>query len=226
MDRKSNLIIRLGCIAALFLLAGSGQAQVTVSSDPASGATGISTNAPVVFTFSGPMDTNSDSTSVSFFYIGSLGEVTLSVASTWNSSSNQLTCTPSPAFPASHMIVWSVDGQDADGNSVSGEGYFTTGTGSGSTGSGTNAITTFALAKLNVWDQYSAAAPVPDTNVPYYFTGTTTLASNRTATSITLTLPTAAVSNLTQNLLYSWDYYFYSFMTNSNTFETTFPQGT
>ena len=224
MNRKSILAIRLGCIAAVLLLAGQGQAQVTVSSNPAIGATGVSTSAPVVFTFSGPMDTNSDSTSASFYSTSPYAELT--VVSAWNSSSNKLTCTPSPTFPASQMIVWSVDGQDADGNSVSGEGYFTTGTGSGSTGSGTNSITTFAVSKLNVWDQYSAAAPVPDTNVPYYFTGTTTLASNRTATSITLTLPTAAVSNLTQNLLYSWDYYFYSFMTNSNTFETTFPQGT
>ncbi|MGO8931987.1 MAG: Ig-like domain-containing protein [Limisphaerales bacterium] len=222
MNRNLFIFIRLGCFAAALLLTGRGQAQVTVSSTPPNGATGVSTSAPVVFTFSGPVDTNQ--TTATFFSTSPYAE--LPVISAWNSSSNQLTCTPSRGFPASQMIVWSVDGQDPDGGTVSGGGYFTTSTGSGSTGSGTNAITTFGVAKVNWWDQSSTAAPVVDPNIPYYFAGTTTLASNRTATSITLTLPTSAVSNLTQNLLYPEDYFFTSFFTSSNAFETAFPQGT
>jgi hypothetical protein len=124
------------------------------------------------------------------------------------------------------MIVWSVDGYDADGDEVSGDGYFTTGTGSGSTGSGTNAVTTFTAGKLNYWDQYSAASPVADTNIPYYFVGTTTLASNRTATYISLTPPTSPATNLTQNPVHPESYYYYSYTTSSNAFEAAFPQGT
>ena len=222
MDRKSVLSIRLGCIAAVLLLAGQAQAQVAVSSNPALGATGVSLTAPVVFTFSGPVDTNM--TAASFF--SAIPYAVLPTISTWNNSSNQLTCTPSPAFPASRMIYWSVEGQDADGGSVSDAGYFTTGTGSGGSGFGTNAITTFAVGKTHYWNQTSAGAPVPDATVPYFFTGNTTLASNRTATSITLTMPTTSMSNLTQNIVHPESYYFLSSTTSSNAFETAFPQGT
>jgi hypothetical protein len=222
MDRKSNLVIRLGCIAAVLLLAGNGLAQVTVSSNPDLGATGVSLTAPVVFTFSGPVDTNI--TAATFLSVTPFAA--LPVISTWNSSSNQLTCTPSPAFPASRMIYWTVEGEDPDGGSVSGAGYFTTGAGSGGSGSGTNAVTAFAAGKLNYWDQYSAASPVADTNIPYYFVATTTLASNRTATSISLTPPSSPAVNLTQDLVHPESYRYYSYSTSSNAFEAAFPQGT
>ena len=221
MNRNRYALMRLGCFAAAFLLAGLGQAQVTVSGNPANGATGVSTSAPVVLTFSGPVDTNQ--TTASFYSSSPFAE--LPVVSAWNSSSNQLTCTPSPGFPASQTIIWEVAGQDAVGNPVSGDGYFTTGSGggSGSTGSGTNAITTFGVSKIYLWDE-SAAGVL--TNLGCSFYGTTILASNRTDTNITLTLPTAAVTNLTPMLLHPETNYFYEDIASSNTFETTFPQGT
>jgi hypothetical protein len=224
MDRKQILSIRLGCIAAVLLLAGQGQAQVTVSSNPLNGASGVSLTAPVVFSFSGPVDTNA--TAATFYSLSPPGGYPTSLD--WNSSSNQLTCTPFPAFPVNRSISWIVSGQDADGNQVLAQGTFTTGTGSGGSGTGTNVITTFAVGKIHYWDQTSAGAPVPDPTVPYFFSGSSTLASNRTATSITLTLPTAAVSNLTQNTLggHPESYFLNSFMTSSNAFEATFPQGT
>jgi len=223
MNRNSSLSIRLGCVAAVLLLAGQGQAQVTVSSNPTTGATGVSPTAPVVFTFSGAMKTNLSLLSFSSY---TPSTTNYPYTSAWNNSSNQLSCTPSPAFTTNSQIFWVLQGQDANGGSVSGAGYFTTGTGSGGSGSGTNAVTTFAAGKLNYWDQYSAASPVADTTIPYYFVGTTTLASNRTATSITLTMPTTAVSNLTQNIVHPESYYFISSMTSSNAFEAAFPQGT
>jgi hypothetical protein len=224
MDRKSILSIRLGCVAAMLLLAGQGQAATTVSSNPLNGATGVSPTAPVVFTFSGAMQT--DATSAFFYSTSPPGSYLVAYA--WNSSSNVLTCTPMSAFPTSATISWQVSGTDANDLNVFGMGSFTTGTGSGGTGYGTNAITTFTVSKLHYWDQTSASAPVPDPTIPYSFYGGSTLASNRTATSITLTFPTAAVSNLTQNTLggHPENYYLGSFMTSSNAFETAFPQGT
>ena len=146
----------------------------------------------------------------------------------WSAGDTVLTYTPAPTLPDNSVIAWYVLGYDASFQPLAGatSGTFTTGTGSGSSGSGTNAVTTFEAGKVNYWDQYSAALPVADTNIPYYFTGTTTLASNRTATSISLTLPTAAVTNLTQNPVRAESYYYYSYMTSSNAFEAAFPQGT
>ena len=125
MDRKSVLLLRLGCIAAVLLLAGRGQAQVTVSSNPANGATSVSPTAPVVFTFSGPVDP--DGTAATFYSISPPGSYPTTFA--WNSSSNQLTCTPFPAFPSSQNVSWVVSGQDAVGNSVFAQGSFNTGSG-------------------------------------------------------------------------------------------------
>ena len=220
MNRKSILSIPLGCIAALLFLAGYAQAQVTVSSNPLDGATGVPPNAQVVFTFSGPVDTNV--TSATFYSVSPLGFYP--TTSTWNSSSTVLTCAPLPVFPLNRSITWLVSGEDPDGNPVESTGSFTTGTGSG--GSGTNAITTFTVGKVYYWNQYSAASPVVATNAPYFFNGGSTLASNRTATSIKLTMPTAAVSNLTQNFLHHESYYFIYFSESSNALEAAFPQGT
>ncbi|HTA30572.1 MAG TPA: hypothetical protein VK731_08795, partial [Candidatus Cybelea sp.] len=47
-------------------------------------------------------------------------------------------------------------------------------------------------------DQTSAGAPVPDSTYPYDFLADVSLASNRTALSVTVTLPDMDVSNLTQ----------------------------
>ena len=115
---------------------------------------------------------------------------------------------------------------DAGNNLVFGSGSFTTGGGGGSSGSGTNATTTFVAGKLNYWNKSSASAPVPDPTIPYYFSATTALSSNRNANTITLTLPTSAVSNLTQTIVHPESWYFFSYTTSSNGFESTFPQGT
>jgi hypothetical protein len=206
----------------MLLLAGQGQASTTVSSNPLNGAMNVSPTAPVVFTFSGAVQTN---VTIAFFYSTS-PPGSYPVTSAWNSSSNVLACTPMLAFPASTTISWQVSGVDANNLSVLGMGTFTTGAGSGSTGSGTNAVTTFGVIKVYWWDQYSAASPVTDTNVPYYFAGTTTLASNRTAAYISLTSPTSPATNLTQNPIAAESYFFMGTSMSSNAFETAFPQGT
>ena len=129
MSLNSFDSIRLGCFAAMLLLGARGQAQVTVSSDPLNGATGVSPTAPVVFTFSGPLDTNT--TSATFYSISPPGSYPTALA--WNRSNSQLTCTPTPAFPTGQNISWLVSGQDAGGLPVFAQGSFTTGTGGGTT---------------------------------------------------------------------------------------------
>jgi hypothetical protein len=107
-------------------------------------------------------------------------------------------------------------------------GSFSTGSGGGgSTGTGTNKITSFLVMKSYTYDQSSTAAPTPDATAPYVFNASTMLASNRTATNITITVPTvpATVSNLLQNPARLEDYYFFSFSNNATGFESAYPQG-
>jgi hypothetical protein len=139
-----------------------------------------------------------------------------------------LTFTPTPPFPTGTVIHWSVNGFDTNFIPLTGvtTGSFTT-TGPGVTTDHTpNAYTFFVLEKAYLYDQISAAAPTPDTNFPYSLLASTSLASNRTETSITVTLPTGIVSNLTQNPLAYFDYDCFGYMTNQTAFEGAFPQGT
>jgi hypothetical protein len=143
----------------------------------------------------------------------------------WSAGNTVLTCTPMPAFPANRLIVWSVSGQNPNGDPLGGDpgGIFTTG-GSGG-GTGTNRITTFSLGTIHSYDQTSDAAAMPDADAPYAFTANTILASNRTANSVTLTLPSSAVSNLTQNFVAPEQFYLITSSTNLSSLNTTYANG-
>ncbi len=92
-------------------------------------------------------------------------------------------------------------------------------------GSGTNAVTTFSVGKAWEYNQTNTAAPALDADFPYAFSALTSLASNRTATAITVTFPNAAVSNLTQNFVQPEDYYLFGSNTNLTTFNANYPTG-
>jgi hypothetical protein len=65
-----------------------------------------------------------------------------------------------------------------------------------------------------------------DLLTPYGFSGVTSFSSNRTAASVTLTLPTAAVSNLTQLPPPQAEIFLITpFDTSLNTYDQTFPAG-
>jgi hypothetical protein len=145
------------------------------------------------------MDTNATTAA---FYIASPFSL-LTTTEVWNSTSNILTCTPVPGFPANSQILWSVAGQDPAGNQLSGSiaGIFTTGS-SGTSGGGggtygTNRYTEFAVGKAIYYQQTSTAAPVLSTLVPpYFFYADVTLSSNQAAVSANVQLPSTTVSDL------------------------------
>jgi hypothetical protein len=206
-------------------LAGVSQlkAQPTiVSVNPINGATGVSPTNPVVFTFSTAMYT-----AATVAQFTNAAGAFLPVGTAWSSGNTVMTCSPAPSFPGGTNVYWYVIGFDPSFTPLVGTttGSFTT-SGSSSGANGTNAYTSFVLNKSYMYDQTSTAAPSPDTNAPYLFSATTALASNRTPTSITLTIPTTGgVSNLTQNISAPWDWYLFGFDTNQTRFESTFPQG-
>jgi hypothetical protein len=217
-------------VALIFSLGGLFETQaqpMIVSTVPLNGASGVSPTAPVVFTFSEAMNTNTSITSVDFLDLVTF--LSLPTTPAWSAGNTVLTCTPTPAFPTNRMILWSVTGENPGGIPLGGSSssFFTTGSagGGGGSGSNTNRITMFSLGKLYFFNQTSTAAPAPDTSAPYNFIANTTLASNRTATAVNLTLPNSAVSNLTENFLASEQFFLFFSSTNQTTFSNTWPDG-
>ncbi len=225
-----RLRVSLLVIVASFWGLFPAPAQPTIlSTVPANSATGISPTAAVVFTFSEAMNTTA--TVATFYALGSI--MPSATSSAWSAGNTVLTCAPSPSFPANTTNFWIVSGQGADGTAL-GEtpppaGFFITGSGSGGgnpgTGSGTNAITTFSLGKLFFFDQTDTNPPVVDPQAPYAFEGGTTLASNLTATNVSLTFPGNTMSNLFDDPLAPEDFSFYAAVTNLTNFNATYPAG-
>jgi hypothetical protein len=198
-------------------------APVITSPPPTNGASPLG---PFVFTFSEPM--NPDFTSVDFVDFAPPYN-TLATSNAWSGGNTILTCTPTPAFPTNHQIVWSASGENQTGDQLGGTpgGIFTTGdgTGGGTGGSGTNATTTFSVGKVLHYNQTSSGSPTLDPSTPYDFSGVTALSSNRTATNITLMLPTGSISNLTQIPQQPEFYVLYAYSTDLATIDATFPPG-
>jgi hypothetical protein len=191
---------------------------------PANLATGVSPTAPVVITFSTAMDTTA--TTAMFLDLASPLSP-LATTPAWSADNKTLSSTPTQPFPTNTMIIWTVEGQDLAGDSLGGqpEGYFTTGSSGGGTGSGTNRITSFVVGQVFYYDQTSIAAPAVDPNISYAFDAATTLASNRTATAISLMLPTSALKTLSQSPAAAESYYLIDGTTNLATFQATYPSG-
>jgi hypothetical protein len=218
-DRSTLSIVF--AVSLLFLQSLQGAEPTIISPPPANGA---SPSAPFVFTFSEAM--NPDISGVDFVDLTTF--TTLPTGQVWSGGNTILTCTPTPAFPANRQIVWSAFGEDPAGEQL-GEptgGLFTTGAGSNSGGVGTNAITTFSVGKVHHYNQTSAGSPTLDPASAYGFSGATFLSSNRTATSVALTLPTGSVSNLTHLPPPQAEIFLMApYTANLSAYEATFPEG-
>jgi hypothetical protein len=213
-------------LMALALLSGINQAvaQPTIlSTVPTNGATDVSPAAAVVFTFSTNMN---PTTTTAFFNDVTAEDESPSVNAVWSAGNTVLTCTPSPDFANNHNIEWDVSGEDTNGNILTGTmtGDFTTVPGVDG-GSGTNAVTTFLVGTYWFYDQTNAAPPILYPVIPYEFYAQTTLTSNRTATNITVTLPTSSISNLVEDLLEPENFSLVAFKTSLTNFSTNFPAG-
>ncbi|MGO8676208.1 MAG: Ig-like domain-containing protein [Limisphaerales bacterium] len=203
-----------------FLLAVTrAQAQPTiVSTVPVNGATGVSTTAPVVFTFSVAM--NPTATTADFLNDSTF--TGLATTAAWSGGNKVLTCTPNPAFPAATAILWFVDGQTAGGTALGGtpegtfttEGYFDT-----------NQYTAFGVGDAIYYSQTSTAAPALSTNGPYLFFADITVSSNQSPNSATVQLPSNSVSNLTQNPVEPWLFTLSAASSNQTTLDNAFGNG-
>lgn len=94
-----------------------------VSVIPTNGAVNVPTNAQVVFVFSAAMNTNG--TAAQFHSVTDPLHP-WPMAQLWTVDQTQLTCVPTTAFPPGQIVAWSVNGEDAQGNSLSSSnGLFT-----------------------------------------------------------------------------------------------------
>ena len=217
-----NLISQL--LAIIVLLAGFQQAMAQpaiTSTVPSDGSTGVSTSASVVFTFNTAMDPTQ--TFATFTDASTDDDENPPVISVWSAGNTVLTCTPSPNFANNHNIQWEVTGFDPLENFLDTSGGFTTVAGVNG-GSGTNAVTTFVVSKSALYHQTSTAAPAL---ITYEFDAQTMLASNRTATNITVTIPTTSVTlNLDEDQLQPEQFDTSTPSTaNLTTFNATYPSG-
>ena len=202
-----------------------GQAAPTIISPlPANGAL---PSAPLVFTFSEAMDTSVTEVTFQSIILIPPYIVDRPTTAVWTGGNTILTCTPSPAFPPSAQIFWSAYGENPAGDSLEGttDGFFTTGAGSSGGGTGTNAITTFSVGKVHHYVQTDTGTPTLDLTLPYGFTAVTTLASNRTATSVRLTDPTASVSSLSPIPSQPELYVLYGTNASLGDFDANYPAG-
>jgi methionine-rich copper-binding protein CopC len=196
--RVSRTAGLLAVVSAISFLAQACVAGPTIVSEvPANGATGVSSNAPVVFTFSAAMDTN-----LTMATFSDTNGAVLTTTPAWSADKKTLTCTPTPPFPSPDLIVWIVGGQDTSTNVLEGvAGDFTVGGSSGGPCNPTaHTNTVFILEESWLYVQTSASPPVLEPAYPYAIIAEVSLFSNLTASAASLTLPNSTVSNLA-NLL-------------------------
>ena len=107
-------------LPALHLLA----APTIVSVVPANGATGVSTNTVVIFTFSEAMSP----TGTGATFIDSPFQI-IPTAQYWSSGNTVLTCYAGSPWPFAHTITWTMIGSSTGGAALTGptSGNFTTG---------------------------------------------------------------------------------------------------
>jgi hypothetical protein len=181
-----NHLFRLLAVACLLLSGWSAQAAPTISSTvPADMAAGVSPTAPIVFTFSEAMNTDTNVTTVDVVDLSTYQPLTPVLA--WNGGNTVLTCSPAGSWPVGHIIMWIVSGENVGGTPLDGTiyGRFTTGT--KSTGCDTNAsMLSFTVAKGWMYEQSSAGAPTLNTSSPYCFLACMSLPCPRNATNVSL----------------------------------------
>jgi methionine-rich copper-binding protein CopC len=123
---RPNRNARYAALLALLVVTRASAATTLTSVFPANGATGVSTNAPVVFTFSEAM--NPMLTGATFIDPDVPGFL-VSTTPSWSADNTVLTCAPVSPWGFEHAISWSMTGKSAGGVDLAGNvsGQFTTG---------------------------------------------------------------------------------------------------
>jgi hypothetical protein len=204
-----------------FLANTPAQSQPTILSvTPTNLSTGVSITNPVIITFSESMDVSNSG--VAFFDETMFGSLSVSLG--WSANNTVLTCTPDPPFPSESEILWVVDAHDTNGNAVEGSitGFYQTGS---TNGLGASPYTSFSVLDSIYYAQTSAGPPVSDPLDPYLFLASAVLASNSTALSASVILPSGSVSNLSQSMTEPSDYFVGEISTNQTALDTLFGNG-
>ncbi len=162
---------------------------------PAMGEAGVSRTAPIIFTFSEPMNIE---VTTAIIMDPASPHTPFATVTAWDAAHTRMTNTPVSPLPASRLIFWMLDGENPAGEMVEGEttGWFNTAA-EGGTGDCTNTVGSITLAKGAMYEQLSAAAPTLFSEFPYAFVACSAVAcTNWTTTNVSLLPPTSARTNL------------------------------
>lgn len=196
---RAILAIVFTCLSAT-QLAHAQAGPTLLSVTPANQASGVGATTPIVFTFSSPLN---QSLTFPLFTSDDNPDSPIFTRSTWSADGTKLTCTPISGWPTPNKIInWMVNGFSASFQPLDGEtsGSFTTGSaGASASGYGTNQFTVFSVSKVWYYNQAGTAAPTLDPQSSYGAFASITLASNRTATATSLTLPSGTTKTLLQS---------------------------
>ncbi len=176
-----NSLVRVFAVLFSLMSLGRAHAQPTIVSNvPTNGATGVPLSAALVITFSEAMNT---SETTAFLYDQTIPQV-LWPSLSWSAGNTVLTCTPTAAFQANHMILWTVNSQNPAGVPLGGYngGTFTTAAGGQLTL--TNAIWSGGAFAFDVISQVGQTLTVEYSS---------TLSSNQWQNLLSTTSPTGLV---------------------------------
>jgi hypothetical protein len=215
----------LGVACWLAILMPTTAQTIVTSVTPHDGAVNVPVNTTIVFTFSTPMNPDTNTTMVVLMDMAN-PMAPIMVNNSWNALDTILTCTPKTQLPAGKMLYWVLNGETADGTSISeseGFGKFTTSTGGNS--DCTNEISSFTAAKGYMYSQNSTGPAQIQTNFPYALVACTTLAcSNFVATNVSVAFPNGIRTNLPSTSI-PLHLSYTGVGTSQSSFESTFPNG-
>jgi len=216
IGRGTNGLFLSGNSVSGSFTTGSGGAPVpsVVGTIPDNGATNVPPTGPVILTFSEPMDTNK----TSVVFRNSMDPLTLlSVTTSWSADHTILTNTPSPAFPAGSVILWTATGADPAGNVLaSAMGTFVT---AANTGPTANAATIVLLSRGEKAAQTDADLFQP--SVPEF----AALAAANPNTGVFFSTPSPGTTNVLANADSFGTVEFADTAPDAASFATNYPAG-
>ena len=168
-------------------------APTILSTAPSNMESGVSPSRSVSFTFSEPM--NPVLTTVQF--MDAATAQFLPATPGWNVGNTVLTCTPTDPWPANHTIVWMAAGSNPAGTPLGDPTLGMFMTAAASTGCDPIAtLASFTVSKGWLYQQTSSSAPTLHPDSPYCFLGCMTLPCPRSATNVSLRVPSGPTLNL------------------------------
>ena len=204
------------------LFPGPGVPPFLIFSDPVNGATGVSVNTPIKFTFTTDMATDNR-------VAWSPNVNTADLVCTQSADKTELTCTPTTGWPVG-LITWDLSSfKSADGTPILAlnvQGKFTTSSGSSTNNPcdnpGGSKTAGFSLFKQVRYTQSSVNAPVLEADSPASLGVSLVSPSTNSVTQATLKVPSGSTSTL---MNFFGTFFLFDNFNTQNELDAAYPTG-